>query len=458
MNHAQRSALAVCSLVLGSASAQDLTPVSPPQTRTVILRGGTVHPVSKPAMENGSVVFAEGTIAHVFTDGELQNFLATTRWAEPGPEVIDVSGKHVYPGLIAPYTTLGISDIVSLRPPTDVNEVGDLTPEVVPANAVNPDSWFLPVARAGGVLAAALFPTGGTIPGQVSVIRMHGWTNDELTIAASAGVIVSWPWMRAQPDEDRPGSDVQPASRRDEPKPLAAMTEAFARAKAYDAERDTYPDRAIDLRWEAMRPLFDAAPNDGAPDTRARVFVLADDADQINAAVAFLSERGLRCVIVGGRDAPLAATLLKRHDVPVIVDSVHRLPKRTDTPYDAQFRLPQTLKTLGIRFCIASGEEPANERNLPHVAGTATAHGLEPADALAAITRWPAEILGVGDRLGTLDPGKAATLLITDGDILEVTTRVTHAWIDGRALDLSTKQTELLKKYEEKYRQKGMLK
>jgi imidazolonepropionase-like amidohydrolase len=441
-----------------SASAQDLTPVAPPQSRTIIVRGGTVHPVSKPAIQNGAIVFGEGVISQVFTADELQNFMATTRWAEPGPEVIDATGKHVYPGLIAPYTMLGISDIVSLRPPTDVNETGDLTPEVVPANAVNPDSWFLPVARAGGVLAAALFPTGGTIPGQVSVIRMHGWTNDELTIAASAGVIVSWPWMRAEPDDDRPASDAPPAPRRDEPKPLAAVTEVFARAKAYDAERDTYPDRAIDLRWEAMRPLFDAAPNGGAPDTRARVFVLANDADQINAAVAFLAERGLRCVIVGGRDAPLAATLLKQHDVPVIVDSVHRLPRRTDTPYDTQFRLPLTLKTLGIRFCIASGEEPANERNLPHVAGTATAHGLDPADALAAITRWPAEILGVGDRLGTLDPGKAATLLIADGDILEVTTRVTHAWIDGRALDLSTKQTELLKKYEEKYRQKGMLK
>jgi imidazolonepropionase-like amidohydrolase len=456
MNHTPRLAFAVSSLLASSAAAQDLTLVSPPQTRTVILRGGTVHPVSKPAIENGAVVFAEGLISHVFTDAELQNFLATTRWAEPGPEVIDTTGKHVYPGLIAPYTTLGISDIVSLRPPTDVNEVGDLTPEVVPAHAVNPDSWFLPVARANGVLAAGVFPTGGTITGQVSVIRTHGWTNDELTVSASAGIIVSWPWMRAETrdnDEETP-----PAARREEPKPLALLTETFDRAKAYDAERDTYPDRAIDLRWEAMRPLFDARPKEGVPDARPRVYVLASDADQINAAVAFLAERKLRGVIVGGRDAPLAATLLKEHNIPVIVDGVHRLPKRSDTPYDAQFRLPATLHSLGIRFCIASGEEPANERNLPHVAGSAAAHGLDQADALRAITQWPAEILGVADRLGTLDPGKSATLLIADGNILEVRTRVQRAWIDGRALDLSTKQTELLKKYEEKYRQNGMLK
>jgi imidazolonepropionase-like amidohydrolase len=447
--------LVAAALIAASVHAQDLTPVSPPQTRTVILRGGTVHSVSAPAIENGAVVFAEGVISHVFTDAEVQNFLATTRWAEPGPEVIEVKGKHVYPGLIAPYTTLGISDIVSLRPPTDVNEVGDLTPEAVPANAVNPDSWFLPVARAGGVLAAGVFPTGGTITGQVSVIRMHGWTNDELTVSASAGVVVSWPWMRTEPREDEEGAT---PARREDPKPLAVLTETFAKAKAYDGERDAYADRAVDLRWEAMRPLFDARPAEGVPDMRARVFVLANDADQINAAVAFCAERGLRCVIVGGRDAALAAALLKQHDVPVIVDGVHRLPKRTDTGYDAQFRLPATLRSLGIRFCIASGEEPANERNLPHVAGSAAAHGLDPEDAVRAITRWPAEILGVADRLGTLEPGKAATLLVADWTILEVRTRVERAWIDGRALDLSTKQTELLKKYEAKYRQKGMLK
>ena len=435
--------------------AQDLTHVAPAQTRMVIIKGGTVHTVANGTIENGAVVFADGVLTSVYTTKEADDFLATSRFAAPGPEIIDATGKHVYPGLIAAQSTIGISDIASLRPSRDSDEVGDLTPEVIPAHAVNPDSWFLPVARAGGVFAAALFPQGGTVPGQVSVIRMHGWTNDELTVAASTGIIISWPGMRSDSaPEDRRQGETRPdaPAPREEARPVDRIGEILNKAKSYDAERTAYADRAIDLRWEAMRPLF------AKGDAQARVFVLASDVDQITASIAFLVERGLKPVIVGGRDALLASEMLKKHDVPVIIDNVNRMPKRGDSAYDEAFRLPKMLKDLGIRFCLASGEEPANERNLPHYAGTAAAHGLDQDDAVRSITQWSAEILGVGDRLGSLQAGRPATLLIADGNILEVTTRVERGWIDGRALDLSTKQTELLKKYEEKYRQRGDLK
>ncbi|XVJ60203.1 MAG: amidohydrolase family protein [Tepidisphaera sp.] len=452
------SALTLTFALTAAAFGQDLTRVSPPQTRMVIIKGGTVHTVANGTIENGAVIFAEGKLTSVYTAKEAEDFLASARFAAPGPEIIDATGKHIYPGLIAPQSAIGITDIAALRQPRDADETGDFTPEVVPAHAVNPDSWFLPVARAGGVFAAGLFPQGGTVPGQVSVIRMHGWTNDDLTVAGSAGIVLAWPNVR---------SDTTPADRgsgegrqdtpapRDEARPLDRIAELLDKARSYDAERTAYADRSIDLRWEAMRPLF-ANPEDRV--NGARVFVLASDVDQITSAVAFLAERKLRTVIVGGRDALLAAELLKKHDVPVIIDNVNRMPRRSDSPYDEAFRLPKALKDAGIRFCIASGEEPANERNLPHYAGTAAAYGLDQTDAVKAITQWPAEILGVGDQLGTLQTGRPATLMIADGNILEVTTRVERGWIDGRALDLSTKQTELLKKYEEKYKQNGMLK
>jgi imidazolonepropionase-like amidohydrolase len=456
MKFFSRFAPAALAMAAGlQALAQDLTHVAPAQTRMVIIKGGTVHTVANGTIENGAVVFADGVLTNVYTTKEAEAFLASSRFVAPGPEIIDATGKHVYPGLLAPQTAIGITDIASLRPPRDSDEVGDLTPEVIPAHAVNPDSWFLPVARAGGVFAAALFPQGGTVPGQVSVIRMHGWTNDDLTVAASTGIIISWPGMRSDttPEDRRQGEPRPDApAPREEARPLNRIAEILDKAKAYDAERTAYADRVIDLRWEAMRSLF------AKGDAQARVFVLASDIDQITAAVAFLTERGLRPVIVGGRDSLLAAEMLKKHDVPVIIDNVNRMPKRGDSAYDEAFRLPKMLKDLGIRFCIASGEEPANERNLPHYAGTAAAHGLGQEDAVKAITQWAAEILGVGDKLGSLQQGRPATLLIADGNILEVTTRVERGWIDGKAIDLSTKQTELLKKYEEKYRQRGDLK
>lgn len=450
-------ALAAAVLAAGSASGQDLTRVAPAQTRMVIIRNATVHPVAKQALDGGAVAFADGKVTGVYTGKELEEFLARSRFAAPGPEFVDAKGKHVYPGLVAAYSTLGVSEIASLRQSKDSDEVGDVTPEVTPATAVNPDSTLIPVARAGGVFAAGIFPGGGTVPGQVSVIRLHGWTSDDLAVERSSGVAVSWPWMRGAA-EDGPrgggggGDRGDAGGRQDSTDGLARIREVFDRARAYDAERRAFPDRSVDLRWEAMRPLF------AEGEKQARVFVSANDVDQITSAAAFLGERKLKGVIVGGRDAALAAEMLKKYDIPVILEGTHKLPKRADSAYDEVFRTPAVLKGLGVRFCIASGEEPANERNLNHAAGTAAAYGLPQDDAVRAITQWAAEILGVGDRLGTIEAGRPATLLLADGNILEVTTRVERGWIDGRAVDLSNKQTELLKKYEEKYRQRGELK
>jgi len=250
------------------------------------------------------------------------------------------------------------------------------------------------------------------------------------------------------------------------------LNEVFSTAAAYAAAKEADPKAPTDLRWEAMRPVFaPKAPaktrmplstefsgnaSERAAPTNAQVplFVYASEADQITSVLTWAQDRDLRVVIVGGRDAPACAELLKKRDVPVIVTSVYDFPRREDSPYDEGYTLAARLHAAGVRFCIASGEEASNERNLPYAAGMAVAHGLAHDQAMRAITLDAATILGVGDKLGSLAAGKSATLIVADGDPLEITTRIESAYIDGREIDLSSKQSDLAEKYREKYRQK----
>jgi imidazolonepropionase-like amidohydrolase len=195
---------------------------------------------------------------------------------------------------------------------------------------------------------------------------------------------------------------------------------------------------------------------------KTRVFIEAEDIQQIQAGLAFAEQEGLRPVIVGGYDAAECVPLLKKHDAPVIVGGVHRLPRRNHEAYDSAFTLPERLRAAGVKFCIAgllggpSGSQPSNLRNLPYHAATAAAYGLPPEEALKSVTLYTAEILGVADRIGSLEPGKDATLIVATGDILDMPTQVTAAYIQGRAVSLSDRHKRLWEKYKEKYRRMGI--
>ncbi len=321
---------------------------------------------------------------------------------------------------------------------------------------MNPDSTLIPVTRSNGILLAAIAPEGGLIPGQASVIRLDGWTMADMAAQPTTGIVLRWPqmrtitawWMDTSEDDQR----------RDIGRNLERIREVFATAAAYADARGADPTQPEDLRWEAMRPLFAGAPLEGATDTRARLFILANDVDQISAAVAFAKERALRAVIVGGRDAHLCAALLKENGIPVVLTGTHVMPRRDDADYDEAFTRPLRLHEAGITFAIAHMDDTAHERNLPYSAAIAAAHGLPPEAALRAITLAPAQIFGIDDRYGSLETGKSATLLITTGDPLEVTTQIQSAFIDGREIDLSNKQTKLYEKYRERYQQMGIIK
>ncbi|QOI99819.1 MAG: amidohydrolase family protein [Phycisphaeraceae bacterium] len=430
------------------AWAQDLTPVRGPADRSVIIRGATVHTVGGATIKDGVVVMGR-EITGVYTADEFRAWAATVRWAAPGPVEIDAAGKHVYPGLIGAFTTLGLEEMQSIRATRDTAEVGEVTPEASACAAVNPDSTLIPVARTNGVLIAGVFPDGGLVPGRACAIRLHGWTVEDLAVTNSGGLVVNWPWMRTVRGVDGPREDEQAKDIRAR---LARLTEAFDGALAYRNAKA--PGGPTDVRHEAVVPFL-PAPGGGPG---GRVYIRANDADQITAACAFAAERGLSVVLVGGRDARLCVDAIKRAGVlGVILVGTHNLPKRADSDYDEAYRLPAALRDAGIPFCIASGQETGHERNLPYAAATAVAFGLTPEEGIRSVTLDAARLLGIGDRYGSIEAGKSATVMITDGNPLELTTRVERAFIDGVEVDLSNKQTVLYERILERYRQRGEL-
>lgn len=462
--------------------AQDLTHKAAPQSVPVIIHNATIHPISTEPFV-GTLYFTNGVLRSVATAEQWKQIEATVLW-EKQPQRIDATGKDVYPAFIAPYTQLGLTEIQSIRATQDLGETGSITPEVKACTAFNPDSTLIPVTRRNGVLIAGIFPEGGLVPGQGCAARLDAWTIEDTAIAprdnlASAGLVLRWPnvrpitaWWMNKSEEDQ---------LKDIRQQLDDIKKLFETAKNYAVARKHDPSQPIDLRWEPMTSIFfsplyvnldapQSAPTtkqpangDDADKAKAKhptlpVFIHAQDADQIASAVSFCAELNIRCVIVGGRDAALVSDILRKHDVPVIVLGAQNMPRRDDSAVDDGYTVPKRLYDAGVRFTIATSDDTAHERNLPYVAATAVAHGLPIDAALRALTIDAATILSIDDRYGTLETGKSASLIVTQGDPLQVTSDVVMAFLDGRQVDLTNKQTKLAEKYLERYRQKGDVK
>lgn len=429
--------------VCGVSHAQDLTPTAPPQDQPVLIHGGTVHTMAGETYAPGYVLFDAGLIVEV-GEGAL---------GQPVPEgtrQIDASGLHIYPGFIAGPSTLGLQEIEAVRATDDYNEAGSLTPEVYAAVAVNPDSTLIPVARSGGVLTFIASPRGGRVPGRASVMCCEGWTWEDMTLMQDAGLMMTWPNMRPIRAWWMDQSDAEQRKERDEA--IDEIDALFDAAGAYRDARAADPGEPTDLRLEAMLRVLPSAGADQRP-----VIIQAHDVDQIAASVSWAVERGLRPIIHGGRDAPLAASLLTEHEVPVILAGTFRFPKRGDSPYDDAFTLPARCEAAGLDWCLAYGSDPSEQRNLPFTAALAVAHGLEVERALEAITIDMARTIGVGDQLGSLEAGKRATFIVTTGNPLEVRSAILTAFVDGRNIDLTNKQTKLYELYRERYIQLGLI-
>lgn len=431
-------------LFIGFAVAQDLHHKAAPQSQPVLLKNAVLHTVTGGIVLGGTLWFADGTIRGVLpANAPLQLPNGATAIE------LDLQGKHVFPGMISPQSSLGLVEVGMVRQTVDNDEVGELSPEAQAMVAVNPDSTAIPVARSNGVLAAAVFPIGGLLPGRVSVMQLDGWTNEDMQVRADAGPIVAWPSLPGdrgprrgprgagpRPDEADPAEATKKARQR--------IDDAFGAARAWLDAFTVDPSIGVDIRHRALAPALRG---------ETRVFLLADDIEAIESAVRWAIERKLLPVVVGGQQAAACTALLQTHDVPVIVSGVHRLPRRDDLPFDEPFTLPARLAAAGVRFCLSTGQDFSFERNLPYHAATAAAHGLEREAAFAAITIGAAKILGVGDRLGSLEVGKDATLFVADGHPFDLPTKIDLAFVRGRQVDLRNKQTELAAKYRERYRQ-----
>ncbi len=414
------------------AAAHDGVP-APPQSRAVTLVGATLHPQDGPSISGGRLRFEEGRIVAIGGD----------EVATDGSDVVDLTGKHVYPGLLAANSRIGLSEIEAVRATVDTHEIGAQPSNVRAESAINPDSEYIPVARANGVLLALSRPDAGVgVAGTSVLLRLEGWTVEDMLVEAPLALHVVWPqpvpaWLPAPEAE---------AARKAGAEALAALDRHFEQAREYARS----PTPAVpDLRLAAMRPFVEG----GRP-----VVFHVDRAPAILEVLAFARRHGVRAIIGGGLEAWRVVDALRADDVPVLVGGTHVLPLRRQDAVEAAYANPARLHAAGVRFAIAVPDDgfevfSSNLRNLPYHAATAVAHGLPREEALKSMTVYPAQILGVADRVGTLAAGREATLFVANGDPLEISTQVERAWIAGREVDLRTHQTRLYEKFRQRYPQ-----
>lgn len=420
------------------ALGHDEVPGAPQKTPIAIV-GATIYPVSSPPIEGGTILFDKGKITAVGKNVKIPK----------GAKIIKAEGKKVFPALFESHSQMGLIEIGAVNASDDRREIGNLNPNVKAQVAVNPDSEVIPVTRSNGVLLALSAPSGSLVAGKSAVIQLDGWTYEEMTVKAVAAMSVSWPSVRsAIPFESTRRRTRSSRSSGASSDSLEELRKLFDDTRKYmQATKHGSQTQKHDLRLEAMIPVVEG---------KLPIMVSANDLQQIQSAVSFCVQQKTRLIILGGYDAPLCADLLKKHQVPVIVSAVYRLPRRRNDDYDAAFTLPLRLHKLGVKYCISGSDrsETWNARILPDHAATAVAYGLDRAEALKAITLFPAQILGVDQQVGSLEVGKDATLFISNKSPLEITNQVEQAFVQGRHVDLSDRHKRLYKKYQQKYEQK----
>ena len=429
--------------VITVSIASDQVP-APPQTHPILLMNATIHPVSADEIQRGAILFEKGIITAI--GRRVTNLPDNT-------ETIDLLGKHVYPGMIAAASVIGLTEIGAVAVTRDFSERGEVNPNVRAEVAYHPDSEIIPVTRSNGVLLAHSCPTGGLISGTSAVMMLDGWTWETSTLKAPAGLHINWPNMGAVRSRYFRITEEEAAKRREET--LKKLDTIFEEARRYlvakeAADQSGRIELETDLRWEAMLPVLRR---------EVPVFMHASEVRQIESAVEWANRQNVKMVIVGGYDAWRVADLLKKYEIPVIYETVNSLPRRRWEDFDTPFTGPVKLYEAGVKYCISMGTGGAsNHRNTPYEASKAASYGLPKDEALKSVTLYAAEVLGIADKAGSLEKGKDATLMITDGDPLEITTQVAQVYIQGKKIDMSDRHKILYDKYKEKYRQLGKIK
>ena len=419
-----------------SLSYAQQTP-APKQTKTIAILGATAH------LGNGSEI--ENSII-IIKDGNIETIAKTTidKIDTSSMEVIDASGKHVYPGFIVPNSTLGLVEIDAVRATNDDDEIGGMIPHIRSIIAYNAESKIVESMRPNGVLLGQITPRGGRISGTSSIVQFDAWNWEDATVKADDGIHMNWPssytrgrwWL---------GEDSGLKLNEKYSEQIAEVTSFFNGTKAYSAGDKV----SVNLPYKATQGLFDGTK---------KLYIHVNDEKGIIDAINFTKDNKIsNMVIVGGADAYKVADLLKQNNIPLLLQRIHSTPDNEDDDYDLPFKMAKLLVDKGVLVGLeTSGQmERMNSRNLPFYAGTTVAYGLSKAKALQLITLNTAKILGIDDTYGSLEVGKSATLFISEGDALDMrTNQLTHAFIDGRSISLETHQTELRHRYDDKYQAK----
>jgi len=421
-------------LLAQTSIAQMPTPAKLP-AKAIVLAGATAHLGDGEVMENSAIGIENGKITFVMP-------ISNIRLNPEEADIIDVTGKHVYPGFINPNSTLGLTEVDAVRATRDFNETGLFNPEVRAIIAFNTESKINFTVRSNGVLMTQTTPRGGRIAGTSSIVHLDAWNWEDAVILEDDGIHVNWPARFA-----RSGWWAEPGPVKLNEKyaeEVSALRDFLLRAKAYAAQEK----KEVNLKMAACEAIFTGTK---------RLYLRADDAKSITDAVLFANEIGAKFpVIIGGAESHLVTGLLKERDVPVMIERTHSLPSNIDDNVKQPFTTPKQLHEAGVRFCFnfEGDMEAMGSRNLPFTAGTAVGHGLPYEAAVMALTGGTAEILGIADRCGIIDVGLDATLFVSTGDALDMrTNNVELAFIQGRSIDLNDPHKQLFRKYEEKYRE-----
>ena len=410
--------------------------------QTLVIDGATVHPVTKEAFV-GRVVIANGIITAAGADVAVP----------PDAQRIDARGFHVYPGMFDAFSSLGLVEVDAVSATADHTEMGMYNPHLLAASAIHPSSEVIPVTRANGITHALVAPRAGregVISGQAALVNLDGWTVEEMAIDASVAMVIDWPGIvtrRYDPVtysfKDTPYNDAKEAAEKEQNE----LREWFDAAKHYRQAagvKDTRAHRdqklaALSLCLEGKKP----------------VIIVAETKRDIEAALAFAEEYQLNIVLAGATDAWRVKDVLAKKNIPVILRRTQSLPRDDDDSYHQPYATPSQLQAAGVRIAFASSagsgggtpSGPHGSRTVPYEAEQATGFGLSEDDALRAMTLWPAEIFGVADKLGSIEAGKIANLIVTDGSPLAIESRIRHLIIAGRQVELGNKHASLYEKY-----------
>jgi imidazolonepropionase-like amidohydrolase len=423
-------------LVFVAGNAQEDVYPTPPNTGILFITNATIHVGNGQVINNGTIKINNGKIEQV----------AANIAVPADAKVVDAKGKQVYPGLILPITDLGLKEIGSgVRGSNDFSEIGEYNPSVRSIVAYNSDSKIINTLKANGILLACIAPQGGVISGSSSVVQLDAWNWEDAAYKMENGIHLRLPsfivrFGRRGGFPGVPGAQPATDPVKEALNKIQEIKEFFTDAKAYLQETS---HKETNLKYEAVKGLFDK---------KQKLFIYADQVKQMLVAIDFVKEFGFDVVLVGASESWQIANLLKQNNIAVILNQEHALPSTEDDDVDQPYKTPFMLQKAGVLFALNDDHEESRYRNLAFNAGTAAAYGLSKEEALQAITLNAATILGVADKTGSIEVGKDANIIISEGDVLDMKSSIiTAAFIQGRQVSLDNKQHQLYERYKYKY-------